>query len=166
MKISMKKKIAAAAAAATIVGGAGAALAFWTTTGTGTGSAATTAGVDGTLGITSAELDEMYPGDSPQPVTVTVVNNDLNEAVQVTTVKAYLTVVGSGVCDASDFKLTGVSTAADAASAVTLDWTAQELAANGGTADTGGLDTIQFNNKASNQDGCKSATVTLNYLAS
>lgn len=167
MKITLKQRIAAVAAAATIAGGAGIAVAYWTTTGSGSGSAATTGGVDGTLTFATTTIDPMYPGDAAQDFAVTVTNPDADESVYVASVKAYLTVAGSGpACDASDFLLNGVSTAADEASAVELGWTAQDLEA-GTDAVTDSGDTIQFNNKpAVAQDDCKNAAVTLNYLAS
>ena len=70
MKISFKKKIAAAAAAATIVGGVGIAYGYWSTTGSGTGSASTAAGVEDTLDFTTSTITDMYPGDSEQTFTV------------------------------------------------------------------------------------------------
>lgn len=166
MKISLKKKIAAAAVAATIAGGAGIAFAYWTTTGSGTGSAATTAGVDGTLTFATATLAAMYPGDSAQGLVVTVTNPDADESVYVSSVRAFVTVVGSGpACAADDFLLNGSPAPGTASAAVELGWADQELIAGGNAATTG--DTIQFNNKpAADQDDCKSAAVTLNYLAS
>lgn len=163
MKISLKKKLAIAATAATIASGAGIAVAYWTTTGSGSGSAATTDGVVDTLSFTTSTINAMYPGDDAQDVTVTVENTDPNESVYVSSVKAYLTVVGSGACDSTDFLLNNSAAPGTAATAVALDWTATELDA-GESVDTA-VDTIQFHNKATNQDGCKDAAVTLHYLA-
>ena len=166
--MNMRKKIAATAAAIVVVGGAGVATAWWSTTGSGTGSAATTAGVASKLDFTTTAITAMYPGDVAQPLVVKVTNTDLKETVRVASVSAYITTDKAG-CDGDDFKIrigangTPAPAPSTLATAVQLSWTAQELAA-GGFASTAS-DTIQFNNKAENQDACKGATVTLNYSA-
>jgi hypothetical protein len=163
MRLSKKLAIAAVSTVAA-VGVATSAFAFWSTTGSGSGSASATAGVSGQLGFSTSSINAMYPGDSAQAVTVTVTNNSSdNSKVQVASVKAYLTVSGS--CAADDFKLDGNAAPGDATSAISLAWTNTELA-HGASASTAGTDTIQFNDKGTNQDGCKSAAVTLHYLAS
>ena len=162
---STKKKIAALGVSAVAVASAGIAGAYWTTTGTGEGSGATTAGVDGELDITqSTVLSEMFPGDTAQTLTVNVANPS-DQSVYVADVSAYLTVTESneGTCDAGDFLLGGNAAPGAEADAISLVWDAQELAKDAADDAT---TTIQFNNLDENQDACKGATVTINYLAS
>ena len=169
MRISTKI-IAVVGAASITVATAGVAYAYWTSTGSGTGTASTSAGDAGTnafLTVTqNTTLNAMYPGDASQMFSAKVKNVSTdNSNVYVSSVKAYLTTNQVG-CDGTDYKLDGVATAVDAASAVPLAWTSADLAHNG-TQDTDGTDTIQFNNKAaSSQNACKGATVTIHYLAS
>lgn len=160
-----KKKLAALATGALVLGSAGVAYAYWTTTGTGTGAGTTTAGASDTLTFTQAALSHMYPGDSSQPLSV-VVKNDKNaptQSVYVSTVKAYITTDAGADCDGSNFSLGGAVDAVDADHAVTMTWVAQDLDVNDSDAATS---TIRFNNKATDQDACKSAAVTIHYLAS
>lgn len=164
---SLKKKVAAVATTAVILGGAGAAFGYWTTTGSGEGAASTTAGVSDTLSFTTATIDAMYPGDSEQDVTVTLENDGPDESVYVTSVKAFVTVAdGAGEdCDADDFLLNDAEAPGSAGAAIELNWAPRDIAVDASYS-TDGLDTIQFNNKATAQDDCKGAVVTLHYLAS
>lgn len=165
-KISKKQLIVGGVAAAVIAAGTGTALAYWSTTGSGTGSATTTSGVSNSLAFTTSTINAMYPGDSAQNFKVTVQNTDANQSEYVTSVKAYLTVTptSGNTCDATNYLLDGHSDTSVSAP-VTLAWTAQELA-KGASASTDSTDTIQFHNTTSNQDGCKDAAVTINYVAS
>lgn len=161
MNFSLKKKVAVAAAAATLVGGVGVAFAYWTSTGSGTGSASTTAGASN-LSYTQAALNAMYPGDSAQPLVVTVKNENSTGSQYVLNVKAYVTTDKAG-CSGGDFKINGSAAPSVEASAVALAWTATDLAAGASAATSG--DTIQFNNlTATNQDACKNAAVTVHYV--
>jgi hypothetical protein len=153
-----KKKIGAAVAAgALVVGGAGVAFAYWSTSGSGAGSAATSAGAADLTVAQTSTISNMYPGDSAQAISGTVTNNAANSAyvTQVVASIAGVTQAASatGTCDASDYTL------ANATMPV-----AKDIAA-GATAPFSGA-TIKFNNKATNQDGCKGATVNLAYAAS
>jgi hypothetical protein len=161
----LNKKVAiAAAGSALALAASGVAYAYWTTTGSGSGTGATTAGVTNTLSFTQTALTSMYPGDASQPLSVAIANTSPTEAVYVTSVKAYVTVVGAGSCDSTDFLLNGSAAPGTIGTAAALTWTAQELdAASAESHDATG--TIQFNDKATNQDGCKSAVVTIHYLA-
>jgi hypothetical protein len=150
-----KKKIIIAAAA-TLVIGAGSAFAYWTTTGSGSGSATTSAGASNLAIAQTSTIANMYPGDSAQTISGTVTNNASNSAYvnSVTVSIASVTQASGagGTCDASDYTLASptMSVAADVAA--------------GGSANFTGA-TIKFNNKASNQDGCKGATVNLSYAS-
>ena len=155
---------------ALVVATAGAAYAYWSTSGSGSGTASTTGGTANALTFTqnpngsgvAQAVAAMYPGDTAQALTV-VVKNTSGESAYVANVRAYITTNNAG-CTGSDFLLGGVAAPSTAATAAALTWTAQDLAAGGSASATS---TVQFNNKAaSNQDACKGATVTINYLAS
>ena len=130
---------------------AGAAFAYWTAGGTGTGTADTGT----TLALTANQttvLADMYPGDSPQTISGDF-DNPNDGPAYVTSVTAAITGVagGDGACTAADYTL--------ANEVMTVG--AEVPAGTGVGAWTGA--TIQFNNTALNQDGCKNATVTLTY---
>lgn len=136
-----------------------AAYAYWSATGSGTGSggAATT-----TTALTvnqSTTLTAMYPGDSAQTISGTFTNTNSGPAY-VSTVTASIASVTkavgapAGTCDASDFTLANATMTVNAdvpAGSNVGSWTGA---------------TIKFNNKATNQDACKGATVNLSYAIS
>jgi hypothetical protein len=129
------------------------AIAYWTTAGSGTGTGGTQDETD-IVDLTVAQdtvLTEMYPGDSPQTITVTVSNSN-DASIRVASVTASKTSVtgAAGSCDVSDYTLTD-----------NVMSPAQEIVGDG-TAQFTGAD-VQFNNKATNQDGCKGATLNLTY---
>ena len=163
---SSKKRVAAigAVTAASLVGG-GVAYAYWTAGGTGTGSASTSAGTaDLTISQTST-LTAMYPGDVAQDLDVTVTNNATNPAY-VASLGAYITTDAAG-CDGTNFLINGASDGTDT-TPTGLNWSPVELDATGGAADAADSlnNTVQFNNlPTTNQDACKGAAVTINYVA-
>jgi hypothetical protein len=166
-RINTRAAVAVVAGTALVATGAGVAYAYWTATGTGSGTATTSAGAPAlSFGSTSA-LDAMYPGDTPQAFSVTLTNNAQAKAY-VAGVKAYQTIDSAHAaagCSAADYVLGATSAATapgSAATAVPLVWSAQELASGGSDTVSG---VIGFNNTASNQDACKGATVTINYVA-
>jgi hypothetical protein len=144
-------------AVGTLVLASGAVLAYWTANGNGAGSGSAAAGTSNVVVVQTTALTAMYPGDSPQTISGNF-NNDLNpgpvfiESVTVS-IASVTKAVGApaGTCDATDFTLTNA----------TMIVGASIPAGNGVGAWTGA--TIQFNNKATNQDGCKGATVNLGY---
>ena len=96
----------------------------------------------------------MFPGDAPQIISGTVQNNAANSAyVAKVTVSIASVSGGAGSCDASDYTL------------ASPDMLIGKDIAAGATESFSGA-TLQFNNKATNQDGCKGATVNLAYAAS
>jgi len=146
-----KKKIILAAAAVVVIG-AGSAFAYWSTTGSGTGSGTTSAGASNLTIVQTSTIANMYPGDAPQTISGTVTNGAANSAY-VNTVTASIASVTQaagavGTCDSTDYTL--------ATPTMTV---ASDIAAGASKPFTGA--TLQFNNKASNQDGCKGATVNL-----
>jgi hypothetical protein len=159
----MRKSTKSAVVAGTVLAltGGGVAFAYWTTSGTGTGSGSTTAGVVDHLGFSQSTLTAMYPGDSSQDLTVTVTNN-ATESAYVATVKAFITTDKEG-CTGADFKLGGSAAPSTAATARALTWMPVDLGAG---ATQNATSTVQFNNTGANQDACKNAAVTINYVAS
>jgi hypothetical protein len=152
-----RSRIIALSLIALLAVGSGA-YAFWTAGGSGSGSA--TAGDSDALTVNqTTTLDAMYPGDSAQTISGTFDN--LNEGpIRVNTVTASISAVTkavgatAGTCDATDFTLANAAMTVNAEVAAGEDvgaWTGA---------------TIQFNNKATNQDACKGATVSLAYAIS
>jgi hypothetical protein len=129
-------------------GGVGAAIAYWSAGGTGTGS-----GDTGTSLAVNAEqtstITDLRPGGSAQAISGTFDNlNDAPTYVSTLTVAITGVTGGAGACDASDYTL--------ANPVVTVNATVDD-----GTAWSG--PTIAFNNKVTNQDGCKGATVSFGF---
>lgn len=138
-----------------LVGGA---YAYWTITGSGTGSA-TTGDVAAITVNQNTVLEAMYPGDSPQTISGDFTNGN-DGPVYVGTVTASISSVTkavgapAGTCDATDYTLTNAAMTVNAEVPSGTDvgaWTGA---------------TLQFNNKATNQDACKGATVNLAYAIS
>lgn len=155
---STKKKLVTVFAVLGLMAISSAAYAYWTSGGSGTGTGA--AGNVVALTVTqSTVLNNMYPGDSNQTLSGKF-NNPNSGPIYVATVTASIASVAKatgapvGTCDASDFTL---ATPAMTVNAEVATGTAQG-------AWTGA--TIKFNNKASNQDPCKGATVNLAYAIS
>lgn len=130
---------------------AGGAYAYWTNSGTGTGTAATANPPAGQLTVSGNAITGLAPGATAQTLTGTI-NNTGTSDVRISTLSATIsidTAHATAGCAASDYTLVQPSI------------TASNIAAGGNTTFSSG--TIAFNNKATNQDFCKGATVTLNY---
>lgn len=150
-----KRQVAVAAIAVLAV--AGAAIAYWTAGGSGTGSGPAAGAQQGLTAVQTTTLSAMYPGDSAQTISGNF-DNPNPGPIHVSTVTASIASVDKAVgapllatCDASDFTLAGA----------TMTVNAEVPAGSAKGAWTGA--TIKFNNKATNQDGCKGATVNLAY---
>jgi hypothetical protein len=135
------------------------AIAYWTAGGAGTGSG-NAAGAQTPLTVNqTTTLAAMYPGDSAQTISGNF-DNPNPGPIYVGTVTASIASVTkavgavAGTCDATDFTL--------ANAAMTVN--AEVASGNAKGSWTGA--TIKFNNKASNQDQCKGATVNLAYTIS
>jgi hypothetical protein len=158
-KFSIKQKVAAGLGAGAIVlAGGGVAFAFWSTSGTGTGTAATATGASDLTVTQTSVLTDLAPGVAASPITVDVTNNATNNAT-VSQVIASITSVSqatgaTGTCGVADYTLNNA----------TMTITPTDLA-TGQTASFSGA-TLGFHNLATNQDGCKGATVNLSYAAS
>lgn len=161
-KKSSKKKAAAIVTAGVLgLATAGGAYAYWTSTGGGTGEAATRAAAGSIFTVTGDVPDAMYPGDSAQTVTATVENTG-TENYKVTGVSAWVETDKVG-CDGSDYRLNGAVAPTSSASAAALTIAPTDLAPGGTKTLTY---SIQFNNKATSQNACQGAKVTVHYIAS
>jgi hypothetical protein len=139
--------------------GGGTAYAYWSGTGTGTGSGTTQSSVSALTVNQTSTVTNMGPGDSAQTLSGTFNNSNTGPAYVGTVTASIASVtkaVGAvaGTCDASDYTL--------ASAAMTVN--AQVPAGTSQGAWSGA--TIKFNNKATNQDQCKGATVNLAYTIS
>jgi len=163
-KQSTKKKRYAAVAVAGVIGlaTAGGAYSYWTSLGAGTGTASTSAGNDSPFLVTGNATSAMFPGDTAQTVTATVKNTG-TENYTVSALKAWVA-TDKANCDGSNYLINGV--AAPASADVTPASIAVTQTDLGPAKSTTATFTMQFNNKAANQDACKGAAVTIHYLAS
>lgn len=155
MRTYSKRTIAAVAAVT--VAGSGLAFAYWTAGGTGTGTAATGTNAAITV-VQTSTVNAMVPGAAVQTLSGNFDNGNTSP-VYVSTVTASIAGVTladgvTGVCNATDYTL------ADAAMTVGTEVPA------GNAQGTWSGAKISFNNKATNQDACKGATVNLAYTIS
>ena len=152
MHIKKRTKAVAIAAALTVLSG-GAAYAYWTAGGSGSGSAATSAGVTALTAVQTSVVSNLQPGGTPQTLSGTFLNPNTSP-VFVTSVTASISSVtpASGLtCDASNYLI------ANGTMLVGAEALADDTSTWGGA-------TITFvNNVLVNQDGCKGATVNLAY---
>lgn len=157
MRALKSKAVVTVVTGVLVVGGAGAAYAYWSTSGTGTGTATTSTGTASLVITQTSTISNMYPGDTAQPIGGTVKNTAANSAYVAT-----VTVSISSVTPATG--VTGGCSALDYSLASPGMPVGQDVAAQGTVSFSGA--TIQFNDKTTNQDGCKGATVNLVYTAS
>ncbi len=154
MRITKKKAAVVLVVASVAMAGAGGAYAFWTTGGTGSGTA--TAGTNTPFNITQdAAITGLVLG-VPQTVNFTVANpagfaqylTGVSASVVPFTAQADAT---KPACTAGDFTVSTPSIASGDINA-------------GGT--RGGTTVLTLVNKATNQDNCKGASISLAYTAS
>ena len=144
---------------AIVVGSGGAAYAFWTSSGSGTGSAATSDGAAALTVTQTAGPRNLAPNRPAEGISVSVRNDAENNAYVTQVVASIASVTKAdgapaGTCDASDYTLTGATMtngAGDLAKGASASFSGAQLA---------------FNNKTTNQDACKGATVNLAYAVS
>ena len=137
---------------------AGAAIAFWTSSGTGSGTA--TVGTSSGLPISAVTFgNTLYPGGKT-PVSFTITNSSANTAITVAQVAADTSFGATGV--------TGLPGGCLAADFTFPTYTVNQSIPAGGTLNVtvptaGGL---AFANTAVNQDACKGASPVLHLKAS
>lgn len=144
--------LVASLATALLVGG-GVAFAYWTTTGSGTGSAA--AGTSSPVVVTQTNtVTGLYPGGPAQNIDLNIANSNA--------AKQYLAKVAVSVgstsdagCTAADFTVTQATIGAEVPVG---DTNAYAGATTGAT--------IKMNNTGASQDACKNATINLAFSAS
>jgi hypothetical protein len=154
IKGSRKYAIVAGTVASVLIGG-GIAAAYWTTGGSGTGSA--TAGTS--VPVTVAQLgstSNLYPGGPSAPVNFSINNTNSGPAYVANVVVGIASVVKNagapvGTCDATDFTI--------------VQPTAINANVPSGTTNyaTSGATIAMVNKAAANQDACKLATVNLSF---
>lgn len=164
MRTFSKATIAVGTAAA-IITSASAAYAWWTTSGTGTGSA--TAGtVSQNLTLTASQVtagDRLYPGGAAVALKIAVSNpNTYSVSLAGTTVAI---TSGSIKCGATPVPDAWFTLAA--ATVTNTDITPAQVGVTPGAAtlSPSGV-TVQFNDAAIDQNVCKSAAVTFNLTSS
>lgn len=155
-----KKTTAVIVGGVLAVAGAGGAYAYWSAGGSGSGSAA--AGTNsGITVIQTSSIAGLAPGTAPQALSGNF-NNSNTSKVFVTSVTATVGTVTkaggapAGTCDASDFTI-----AYTVGSTMPVN---AEVAPGNAQGSWSGA-TIAFNNKGTNQDACKLATVAVTYAA-
>lgn len=147
---SKKRKLAILLVSVGLVGIGGGAFAYWTNIGSGPGSATTGTTISIVVNQTSA-VTGLAPGLPAQSLAGTFDNPNAGP-VYVTAVTATVTGTNQAGCDATDYTIAGTASVA------------AEIPAGSSVGAWSGL-TIQFNNKAVNQDACKNAAVTISYAA-
>ena len=156
MRKPTKKTTAIMVAAVTVLAGGGAAFAYWTAGGSGSGTGATAATNSNVTVVQTSTVTAMEPGDTAQALTGKFNNPNTGPAYVGTVTASIASVVKdsgapAGTCDATDYTLANpvmtVNAEVPAGTAVG-SWTGA---------------TIKFNNKATNQNQCKGATVNLSY---
>ena len=160
------KKYAAIGATAVLTFSVGTAYAYWTTSGSGSGSATTASGVTSTLSILgpgATEGTSALTGLAPvaesatftgyTPVKVVVKNTGAERQALTSITPSFTVTSGTNkVCDASNFSLTKVE---NGDVSVAAGQTSAEVT----------VGQFALVNSTSNQDGCKGATINFTFSA-
>lgn len=161
---AMPAKAVAMTVAGVLVGG-GVAVAYWTTTGSGTGSAPV--GTSTPLTVTqNTTFTSLVPGGTAQGIDFTL-NNPSTADVQVTSVVVAVASTSAGAaCPPANFTIVQPSKPSVTTPVIVAGSSSESFTsgAGGEQASTGA--TLRMDNTASNQDGCKNATVNLTYTVS
>jgi hypothetical protein len=158
MQITRKTLVATAVAAGTFAA-AGASFAYWTTSGTGTGSARTGTSEAVTVHQVGT-MEELVPGGLAQEIEFKI-HNPANFDQYITSVDVTISKVDGGTentaepCAVSDFLLAGGDNVVIGRDLVPGD-----------NAYTGASPTLALVNTTANQDNCKGAVVHLAFTAS
>jgi hypothetical protein len=158
MRTLSNRTMATVAVVLILLAGVGVAFAYWTAGGTGTGTATTATGADITANQTS-DVSGLAPGGAPQDISGDFTNNT-GAASFVNTVTVSIGTVTkavgapAGSCSADDYTLANPVSTVNAAVPT----------GTGGSWGTTDTPTIAFNNSSTvDQDGCKGATVELDF---
>ena len=131
-----------------------AAYAWWSASGSGSASGQTAGGnASAVNAVTTSSLNGLFPGGSV-PISGNFNNSGNGNSVHVNGLTAAISVTptAGNTCAASNYSVTGLSV------------TTPDVAANSSGGAFSG--TLNMADLASNQDGCKGATVTLTYTVS
>jgi hypothetical protein len=155
MRLTKRSKVVAVAAIVGLIG-SGAAYAYWTTTGSGTGSATTGTNSPVIVNQTST-ITGMYPGQAAQPLSGDFTNPNDGPAYVTAVTAAGYTIDAAHLTDGclADGNYTLGGTALVGA----------EVPAGTNVGAWSGL-TIRMDNLGTNQDACKDAIVTITYASS
>jgi hypothetical protein len=165
--ISTKQKLAMGGALVLGLSTSGVAFAYWSSSGSGNGTASTKTPAVSQLEVASyTSPSNMAPGVAAGAITVTVHNKDASSTnashVVVSIVDVTRAADAVGACSASDYSLTNPDMTTGAANLAPDD----SVAGSGADQATFSGASLGFNNTASNQDGCKGATVNLLFTLS
>ena len=147
---SRKAKLVVAGAVALTAVGGGVAFAYWSTTGSGTGTGSTSTGASSLVVSQTSAPTDLAPGVAAEGISGTVKNTATNNAYVHTVTVSIASVTATGTCDATDYTLSNPTVT------INTDLTPGQTVPFSGP-------TLGFNDKATNQDGCKGATVNLAY---
>lgn len=152
-----RTKLIAIVTAAFVLAGGGAAFAYWTTMGSGSGSATT--GTSGTVTVVqTSTVSNLRPGAAAQPLSGTFTNNSGgSQYVRTVTASIGSVTVAQGV--------TGSCTAADYTIANATMTVNQNVAAGSSQGSWSGATIAFANDNARNQDACQGATVSISYTS-
>jgi hypothetical protein len=156
-----QKVVAGLAAGAAVVASSGVAFAFWSSSGSVDGSSTTTNPASDVIVVAQTTgASNLAPGHAAETLSGTVTNpaasaNKFYVAQVVASIKSVTKDPNAvaGTCDASDYTLSNAT------------MTVGSDLAPGASANFSGA-TLAFNDKATNQDQCKGAIVTITYTAS
>lgn len=158
MKKNTKRAAVVLAALGLSIAGGSAAYSYWTTPGSGTGTAATGNVVAVTIKATSPAVTGLYPGGPTQNISGNFDNPNAGKVYISRVTVAISGISGSGTdlakptCTSADYTLTQPAV------------TNAEIAAGTGVG-AWGPGTVAMANTATNQDNCKGATVNLTFTS-
>lgn len=145
-----KKKYAIVAGVSAVALTGGVAFAYWTSTGSGTGSATTGTSTAWDVQVDDVDLDNLTPGGPTNTIGFSVQNDNSGVQNLANTVASVVDTSDPG-CGPADFDVSATTiTYGDVAPGATVN----------------GTFTVQMVNTASNQDACKGVTVNLKVDAS
>ncbi len=154
MQITKKRAAAVGAAAALCLIGGTTAFAYWTTSGSGVGSAATGNTVPVTINATNAAITGLYPGGPARALSGNFDNTNPGKvyigqvSVAISSISTPQANSGLPACTSDDFTLVNATA------------TNGEIASGTGVGAWSGA-SIAMKDTAANQDNCKGVTVNL-----
>lgn len=161
---ALPTKAVAMTLAGVLIGG-GIAAAYWTATGSGSGTAPV--GTSAALTVTqNSTFTALVPGGAAQAIDFTLTNSSVTDASVTSVVVAVESTSAGAACLPANFTIVQPSKPSVATPVIVAGSSSESFTsgAGGEQASTGA--TLKMENTASNQDGCKNATVNLRYTVS